>query len=149
MLIMKEKGVALTDEQLTADFTQEKVARYRQEARERSDPALVKESERRIRKLSKAQWEGLKREGEEVTRLIAGLMDKPPDNPEIQILVGRHHAWIEHFYPCSAERYRGLGQLYAEHAEFRAFYEKHRPGLADFMSAAMNHYAEQVLDKRE
>jgi DNA-binding transcriptional MerR regulator len=56
---------------------------------------------------------------------------------------------IENFYSCSAEMYRGLGQGYAEHPEFRAFYEKYRPGLADFMSAAMNHYADQVLDKRE
>ena len=147
MLIMKEKGVALTDEQLTADFTQEKVARYRQEARERYDPALVKESERRIRKLSKAQWEGLKREGEEVTRLIAGLMDKPPDNPEIQILVGRHHAWIERFYNASAEVYRGLGELYGEHDGFRDYYDQYRPGLADYMREAMAYYADHVLSE--
>lgn len=67
----------------------------------------------------------------------------------MQALIARHHAWIENFYPCSAEVYRGLGQLYLEHPEFRANYEKYRPGLAGFMSAAMNYYAEQVLDKRE
>ena len=56
---------------------------------------------------------------------------------------------IERFFPCSAEVYRGLGKGYVEHPEFRAFYEKYRPGRADFLSVAMNHYADQVLDQRE
>lgn len=33
--------------------------------------------------------------------------------------------------------YRGLGQLYAGHKNFRKFYDKYRPDLADFMEAAM------------
>lgn len=45
--------------------------------------------------------------------------------------------------------YAGLGQLYCEHDEFRALYDKYRPGLADFMQAAMNCYAETVLSERE
>jgi hypothetical protein len=62
--------------------------------------------------------------------------------------VARHHAWIESSYPCSAEIYRGLAQGYVEHPEFRAFYEKVQPGLADYLSAAMNIYADEVLDRR-
>ena len=74
------------------------------------------------------------------------LWDRDPGDAEVQALVAQHHAWIENFYPCSAEIYRGLAQLYVEHAEFRAFYEKVRPGLADFLSAAMKVYADEVLD---
>jgi hypothetical protein len=48
-------------------------------------------------------------------------------------------------YPAPAELYRGLGQMYVEPPEFHAFYEKYRPGLADFMQAAMVHYADTVL----
>jgi len=33
--------------------------------------------------------------------------------------------------------------LYVEHAEFRAFYEKVAPGLAEFLSKAMIHYVEK------
>ncbi|MFQ5578217.1 MAG: TipAS antibiotic-recognition domain-containing protein, partial [Anaerolineae bacterium] len=36
-----------------------------------------------------------------------------------------------------ANVYRGLGQLYAEHDEFRQYYDRFRPGLADFMKVAM------------
>ncbi|MFN2168790.1 MAG: TipAS antibiotic-recognition domain-containing protein, partial [Anaerolineae bacterium] len=59
------------------------------------------------------------------------------------------HAWIENFYPCSAEMFRGLGQLYVSHPEFRATYDKYQPDLADFMAEAMAYYADQVLVQRE
>jgi hypothetical protein len=45
--------------------------------------------------------------------------------------------------------YRGLGRLYVEHEEFRAFYDKYRPGLADFMQAAMAYYADHTLAQKE
>ena len=113
------------------------------------DPALVEGSERRVKKLSHAEWQAVGAEGEAVTTALAALTDREPGDAEVQELIARHHAWLENFYPCSAEVYRGLAQGYVEHPEFRAFYEKVRPGLADFISAAMVHYADQVLDKQE
>ena len=59
----------------------------------------------------------------------------------------RHHAWIENFYPCSAEMYRGLGQMYVDDPRFTATYDKVRPGLAVFMRDAMAYYAEHTLTK--
>jgi len=138
--------VTMKDEDLYEGFTKEQIERYKREARERYDPALVQESERRLRNMTKSHWQAVKAEGEDITRSIAALMDKAPDDPEVQALIGRHHAWIERFYPANAEVYRGLGQLYTGHDEFREFYEKYRPGLADFMQAAMVHYADQQLD---
>ena len=43
--------------------------------------------------------------------------------------------------------FQGLGQHYADHPEFRANYDKYRPGLADFMRDAMAYYAEHTLAK--
>jgi hypothetical protein len=57
------------------------------------------------------------------------------------------HAWIENFYPCSAEMYRGLGQMYVDDPRFTATYDKVRPGLAVFMRDAMAYYAEHTLTK--
>jgi DNA-binding transcriptional MerR regulator len=146
---LTEEDMALTDKELYEGFTTEQIERYKREAREMYDPALVEESERRVKKMSRDQWQAVGAEGEAVTTGLAALADREPGDPEVQALIARHHAWIENFYPCSAEIYRGLGQGYVEHPEFRAFYEKYRPGLADFMSAAMNHYASQVLDRRD
>jgi DNA-binding transcriptional MerR regulator len=146
---LTEDDMALTDEELYEGFTKEQIERYKREAREMYDPALVEESERRVGRMSKAQWEAVKAEGDEVTRSLAALMDRAPDDAEVQALIARHHAWIEQFYPASAEVYRGLGQLYVGHPEFRAFYDRYQPGLADFVAAAMGHYADEVLVEAE
>jgi DNA-binding transcriptional MerR regulator len=146
---LTEDTMSMTDEELYEGFTKEQIERYKREAREMYDPALVKESQRRVGKMSKTQWEAVKLEGDEVTRGIAGLMDREPGDPEVQALIARHHAWIENFYPASADVYRGLGQLYTSHPEFRAFYDRYRPDLADFMAAAMARYADDVLAKGE
>ena len=144
---LEEEPMTMTDEELYEGFTEEQIARYKREAREMYDPALVEESERRVHKMSKAQWQAVKDEGDEVTRGLADLMDRDPGDREVQALIARHYAWIEQFYPASAELYRGLGQLYVTHPEFRATYDRYRPNLADFMAAAMNHYADETLSK--
>ncbi len=141
--------MTLTDEEMYEGFTKEQIERYQREVRERYDPKLVQETEQRVRKMSKGQWKALKEEGERVTRAIAEVMDEAPDDPKVQTLIARHHAMIEQFYACSAEMYRGLGQLYVTHDEFRAYYQKYGPGLADFMQAAMAHYADHVLARGE
>ncbi len=145
ILRLTEDNMPMTDEELYEGFSKEQIERYSREARERYDPKVVAESERRVRNLSKAQWQAVKQEGDEVTKLIASLADKAPGDPAVQHAIARHYAWIEHFYTPSAEMYRGLGQLYVEHDEFRASYEKCRPGLADFMQAAMAYYCDHAL----
>lgn len=142
---LTEDEMTLTDEDLYAGFTPEQRERYDREAAEMYDPDMVKLSQERLRKLTKPQWEAVKAEGDAVTRALAALADAAPDSPEVQALIARHHAWIENFYPADAEIYRGLGHGYAEHPEFRAFYDRYRSDLADFMSAAMTVYADTVL----
>ena len=143
---LMEDDMTLTDEELYEGFSTEQIERYKREAREMYDPALVEESERRVKGMSREKWQAVQNQGRDVTVAIAGLMDREPGDPEVQAHAAGHHAWIENFYPCSAEIYRGLAQGYVEHPEFRAFYEKVRPGLAEFLSAAMVIYADEVLD---
>lgn len=146
-LIHLTEETMLTDEELYAGFSKEDAQRYRREAREQWGEARVEASEQRARKMSKQQWAAVGQQGEEATQLLASLMDEAPDSPVVQAAIAKHHAWIENFYEAPAELYRGLGQMYTEHPEFRAFYEKYRPGMAEFMQAAMAHYADTVLAK--
>lgn len=144
---LTEDTMTLTDAELYEGFSPEKIARYKQEARELYDPDLVEQSEKRVRKMSKTQWQAVKQEGDDVTRGLAQLMGSPPNSEAVQQLIARHHAWIENFYPASAEIYRGLGQMYTDNPEFRQFYDNYRPDLADFMQTAMTHYADHILSK--
>jgi DNA-binding transcriptional MerR regulator len=138
---LQEDQMRLTDAELYEGFSKDQIERYKREARELYDPELVGESERRIGKMSKVEWEAIQAEGETISLGLAALMDREPGDPEVQALIARHHAWIENFYPAGADVYMGLGDLYTSHPEFRAFYEKYAPGLADFLQAGMDYYA--------
>lgn len=145
---LTEVDMSLTDEELYEGFPKEQVARWKREVDERYDPALVAESNRRVRAMSKEQWNAVKAEGDAISRRMAELMGRDPSDPEVQKTIARQHAWIERFYPCSAEMFEGLGQHYAEHPEFRATYDKYRLNLADFMRDAMAYYAVHTLAAR-
>jgi len=139
-----EGDMGISDDELFAGFSPEQKERYGKEARERWGDE-VDQVEARLRKLPKQDWQAIQAEGSAVTEAIAEVMALPVGSGEVQALIARHHAWIENFYPCSAERYQGLGQMYVEHPEFRANYEKVRPGLAEFMRDAMAVYARESL----
>jgi DNA-binding transcriptional MerR regulator len=144
---LTEVDMSLTDEELYEGLPKEQVERWKREVNERYDPKLVAESNRRVQAMSKGEWNDVKAEGDAIARRMAELMGRPAGDREVQATIARQHAWIKHFYPCSAELFRGLGQLYADNPEFRANYDKYRPDLADFMRDAMAYYAEHTLTK--
>jgi DNA-binding transcriptional MerR regulator len=142
---LMEGSMTLSDEELLAAFTPEQAKRYQKEARERWGEERVEQTEQKLKKLSQGEWERVQEEGSLVSQELASLMDRSVEDPEVQKAIARHHAWIENFYPAPAEVYRGLGQMYAEHPEFRAFYAQYAEGLADFMQQAMTIFADEVL----
>jgi MerR family transcriptional regulator, thiopeptide resistance regulator len=142
-----EDKMPLTDDEIYAGFSareREELKGYEAEAAERWGE-MAAESQRRVRQLSRAQWQAIKDEGAAVTNRMAELMGTPVGAPEVQAAIARQHAWIENFYPCSAEMFRGLGQMYVDDPRFAANYEKVRPGLAVFMRDAMAYYAGHTL----
>jgi MerR family transcriptional regulator, thiopeptide resistance regulator len=145
LLRLTEKKNMLTDEELYEGLGKEKGERYEREAMEQYDPAVVAESNRRIRRMSKEQWNAVKKEGDDVNRQLAALMDQDPGSPAVQAAVAWHHAWIENFFPAPAAVYRGLGDNYASNDEFRATFDGYRAGLADFLQKAMSIYADRSL----
>lgn len=142
---LEGSDMSLSDQELYAGFKSEEVERIKREARERYGSAEVTASEERIKGMGKDAWEALKTEMDAVTRALVPLMERDPDDANVQALIARHHAVIEHFYEAPAERYAGLAQLYANDPEFRAFYDRYQEGLADFLSDAMTHYALEML----
>jgi DNA-binding transcriptional MerR regulator len=140
-----EEKMTISDEELFAAFTPEQAERYREEAEERWGKERVEQTEQELKKLSKYEWEKVQEEGGLVAQKLASLMDRPVEDPDVQQAIARHHAWIENFYPAPADVYRGLGQMYAEHPEFRAFYDRFAEGLADFMQMAMAYFADEEL----
>jgi len=137
--------MTLKDKDLYEGFDQEKIDRWNKEVDEKYDLEKVTESRRNIGKMSKDQFKDIQKEGDRVTLAISEVMDQGAASPEVQALIKEHHAWIENFYTCPAEMYKGLGQLYVENPEFTAFYEKFKPGLTAFICEAMGYYADNSL----
>jgi DNA-binding transcriptional MerR regulator len=142
---LQENEMSLSDEELYFGLTPEQAERYPREARERWGEERVTEAEDRVRKLSKEQWAQIGQQGEDATQAVAALVGRPADDPQVQQAIALHHAWIENFYPAPAEVYRGLGRMYVEHPEFRAYYEQRAEGLAEFMRAAIEIYCDRSL----
>jgi DNA-binding transcriptional MerR regulator len=146
---LEDQAMPITDKELYEGFAPEQKDRVRKEAVASYGEEQVAASERRARKMSKEAWAALKAETEAVNQALAGMIERDPADPEIQALIARHYATITPFYHPTADIYRGLGSLYVEHPEFRAYYEKYVVGLPEFMQRAMTHYADHVLTLAE
>lgn len=75
-------------------------------------------------------------------RMVAVLRaGEAPDSGAAFAVLDDHHAHLCRYWTPNAEAYRNLGQLYVDHADFRARYDKADPRLAGFYRDAMAAYA--------
>ena len=126
-------------------FDETKLEEYKQEVREKYDPKIVAESERRTGSYSKEDWAAVKAEGNAINRRIAALMERGPADPETQEAIGCFYQHInDRFYTCTPEIFRGLGEMYVQEPRFTAFYEKFKSGMAEFMCEAMRIYSDSI-----
>lgn len=135
----------LKDAELYEGFSKEKIERYQREVQNTYDHKKVEEVDRKIRSMDKSQWAAVKNEGSAIASELANLIDRDPADPDVQALIARQHAWIENFYSAPAEVFRNLGDLYANHPEFHAYYDQFAPDLANFLRKAMRFYSETEL----
>lgn len=143
-----ERGDKMSEEEMFEGFDQKQIDAWTEEARERWGAEHVDESVRRTKRYTKADWKALYEEMGDLTSRIAEGMDRGPDDPAVQEQVARWHRIInERFYDCTPEIFRGLGDLYVDDPRFTATYEKIRPGLAQFLRAAMHIYVDRLEGK--
>jgi DNA-binding transcriptional MerR regulator len=118
-------------------FDEEKQKKYAEEAERRwGTPAA--QSQKSWEKLTANQKNDILAQMNEITVSISANMDKGAGSAEVQHWVGRWHQHInQHFYPCSLEIFESLGHMYNQDPDFKATYEKVRPGMAAFMEEAM------------
>ena len=61
-----------------------------------------------------------------------------PDSPEAMDVAEEHRQQItRNFYDCPPEMHAGLGRMYVEDERFTAHYEEIAPGLAQYVSTAV------------
>ncbi|MFW3169795.1 MerR family transcriptional regulator [Geodermatophilus sp. CPCC 206100] len=134
-------GIDLTPEEKFELFGDWLPEEYEAEAEQKwGDTEAWAQSQRRTRAYTKDDWVRIKAEGEDVeSRFAAALRDGvPADSAAAMDLAEEHRQQISrNFYDCSYEIHAGLGRMYVEDGRFTAHYERIAPGLAQYVSDAI------------
>ena len=118
--------------------------RYAEEVRQTYPNDLVKQSEQKTSQYTAQDWKRIKEETNDIYQAIASHMSQGPDDPEVQRNVARWHQFItNNFYDCSIDIFRGLADLYVADERFTKNIDKHKEGLAVFLSEAMIIYCDE------
>jgi DNA-binding transcriptional MerR regulator len=134
-------GINLTAEERFEVFGDFDPDQHAEEVQERwGDTDAYRESARRTKAYTKADWQRINAEGQAatqkmVTAMRAGL---PANTPEAMEGAEAHRLQIDRaFYPCSYEMHVGLAEMYLADPRFTATYEKIAPGLAQYVHDAI------------
>jgi MerR family transcriptional regulator, multidrug-efflux activator len=123
---------------------QEHQKKYSEEAKARYGKEEVEKVEKKTADYTSEDWENIQAKTEEIyQRLIAG-MEYSPDDQAVQQAVGDWRQLItDHYYDCTIDIYRGLGDLYVDDPRFTKNIDKYQQGLAVFFKKAIHHYCDQ------
>lgn len=121
----------ITDNLLLGEYSEEAKRRW-------GNTEAYKQSQERVKNMSKEDREKIKKEGEDLMKEIASSMDKGAASPEVQKLITKHYDSLRNFYEPTLEMYKGLGEMYVADGRFTAYFEKFAPGLAVFMKEAID-----------
>jgi MerR family transcriptional regulator, thiopeptide resistance regulator len=145
---MKSK---LKDKNLYQGFAPEKQAEYEEYIKNRfgiDNPAWL-ESQKHVKKFTKADWERNGKEWEAICRDLAAELAKgaAATSAPVQAVIRRHHEWLKKFWTPKRDSYVGLGEGYTGFEWKQAFstHDPEHPKLARFMADAMKVFAEREL----
>lgn len=95
-------------------------SKYAEEAMQKYGSSdAYKESQNRTSQYTKEDWYRIMTRQGEIYKKIISLMDKGPENQEVQEAIAENRQFItENFYDCTVEIYRGLGELYVADPRF-------------------------------
>jgi DNA-binding transcriptional MerR regulator len=136
-----DMGIALTPEERFEIFGEHDPAQYEVEAEERwGETDAWKESQQRTRGYTKEDWLGIKAETDDVNSRFAEVMRAgiAADSQHAMDIAEGHRQHIGRwFYECPPQMHAGLGRMYVEDERFTATYEQIAPGLAEYVSTAV------------
>lgn len=122
-------------------------AKYAEEAEQRwGDTDAYRESQRRTKQYSTDDWLAIKAESnaimEEWGRLFAA--GEPASSAAAMGIAERHREHINRwFYDCGPEFHVGLADMFTADPRFRETFDRHGPGLTDFVAASIQANAAQ------
>ncbi|UOY00349.1 MerR family transcriptional regulator [Blastococcus sp. PRF04-17] len=134
-------GISLTPEERFEVFGEHDPAQYEAEVAERwGETDAYQESQRRAASYTKQDWMRITAEMQDLgNRWVAVLRSgAAPDSDEAMDVAEDDRQHISrNFYECSPGMHAALGRMYVEDERFTATYEAMAPGLAQYVSTAV------------
>ncbi|MBQ2095281.1 MAG: MerR family transcriptional regulator [Firmicutes bacterium] len=143
-IIKQAKEMKKGDKTMGFDiFDHKEIEQYKQEAKEKwGGTEAYKESERKAAGRTTEQESGVAEGLMDVFREFGALRNLPPEDPAVQEKVAQLQQYItKHYYTCSKEILKGLGQMYVCDERFRGNIDRAAgEGTAEFVSKAIAAY---------
>jgi len=137
MLLHEQEGSPMSASDELNGFTNNP---YKEEAEARwGHTDAYKESARRTRNYTAADWERYKAEAADINDRFVILMQSeiPANSPEAHSLAEEHRQLISHwFYDCSPEMHANFGSMWQSDPRFKKNIDKVAPGLTEYMASA-------------
>jgi DNA-binding transcriptional MerR regulator len=134
-------GISLTPQERFEVFGEHDPAQYAAEVEQRwGETAAYAQSKPKTAAYSKDDWLRIKAEEADVERRFAEALRSgvPAGSPQAMDVAEEDRQQIaRNFYDCPPSMHAGLGRMYVEDERFTAHYEEIAPGLAQYVSTAV------------
>lgn len=139
-----ERGERLMPEEMFDGFDH---TRYEQEVTERWGSDAWEKGDRWWRSLGDAEKAAFQQQQLDIARDFAAALraGQDPAGDEVQAIARRHCDWLSVTMVPTREYLTGLGEMYVADPRFRATYDRHGEGTAEFIRDALKVYAERNL----
>lgn len=144
----QERDEMMSDEKkfeaFKRQFVEEKERLYGAEAREKYGDAEVDASNARVMGITLEQYQEYEHLSKEILDKLSAAVaaGADPAGEAGKELTELHRRWLTIMGDkCDVQRHRGIAELYVQDERFTAYYDKDRPGCAQFLRDAVFHWA--------
>lgn len=148
--ILHEEGrIQMSDKEKFEGFkkklVEENEAKYGREVRERWGDEALEASNQKVLNMSQEDYENVTKLAEDVNKTLSEAMETGDPASEIaQRCADLHRQWLTYFWKeYNKEAHAGLAQMYVDDECFKAYYDKVKPGAAEFLRDAIHIYTGQ------
>ena len=145
-IMVKERRMNMSNEERFKGFKKELIAeneeKYGREIREMFGKETVRQSNERVKKMSKAEHENIiKIENELIETLKIAMQAGDPAGELGQKAADLHRQWLSFYWGSyNKEAHAGLVRMYVADERFKQYYDKSQPGTAEFLRNAVLFY---------
>ncbi|WP_042203860.1 MerR family transcriptional regulator [Paenibacillus camerounensis] len=121
---------------------QDNEQKYGQEIREKYGEEAVEKSNRMVKNMTEEQYAALQQLEADMFAALEQAMEEGDSASELaQKAAGLHRQWLSFYWDTyTKEAHAGVAQMYVDDERFTAYYDKRRPGLAEFLRDAVHVY---------